>query len=642
MRVTYLFCLGIVLLLSGCLERQLSHDEILALWDMRGDQLDGSAPQQDSDATTAPDQLQAETTPPLDLQSDGPTASDQSASDNATPDTISPDAVGDTAIADALAPDGSGADAGDVSDADPTAPTATIGSKPAALTSQTSASFSFTCDLPPCGFQCKLDSGSYQACNTGEKSYNSLLDGPHTFYVEATKGLKQQGVPTSYSWTIDSIPPTTKLQTTPPAVTDQKQLTFDFSCVDASSCSFKCQLDGGPWFDCNSPYTTPELDFADHTFKVYAIDAAGLPSQVAPSASWRLIGWTQVSAGGSYCAIATDDSLWCWGGNGYGELGLGDKEPRERPVRVESSSWKSVQSNFNSTCAINGSSELLCSGVLLPRAQETDPTTSTLLISIAGSTKWKWFDGRFGTHHCGIKSDNSLWCGGTNGNGQLGRGSTESGPFPLAQVKSGSQFKLVSTGLLHTCAIDSADKLWCWGGNSSGQVGNNSVSEKESTPLQIASSSSWKSVTAGVLTTCAITTANQLYCWGVNIAGALGLNLADENAVVTTPQLMDSTKTWIYVRAGSFALLAGPNFCASTASGANYCWGANGNNQLGSSTEKIFVPMEITNTPGLLGISNGEFGSCAIATDQSLWCSGLMGNTQDELKFDTFTNLLLP
>jgi hypothetical protein len=98
---------------------------------------------------------------------------------------------------------------------DTTPPTTTITSQPASLSNSSSASFGFTASETS-SFQCQLDSGAWSAC-TSPQALTGLSDGSHTFAVRATDQAGNQGSAASYTWTIDTTPPTVTITSSPPA-----------------------------------------------------------------------------------------------------------------------------------------------------------------------------------------------------------------------------------------------------------------------------------------------------------------------------------------------------------------------------------------------------------------------------------------
>lgn len=187
---------------------------------------------------------------------------------------------------------------------------------------------------------------------------------------------------------------------------------------------------------------------------------------------------TQLAAGGSHaCALKADGSLWCWGKNQYGQLGLGDTRRRELPERVT--------------------------------------TIDEVQVVFAGAD-----------HTCAARADGSLWCWGYNQYGQLGTGDQRGRSLPaqLDFADLGAGVTTVSGGATHTCAVKTDGSLWCWGGNQYGQLGTGDR-EASPTPMQVAfpSGNTVAQVYAGGSHTCARTSNSALWCWGANDSGQLGV-----------------------------------------------------------------------------------------------------------------------
>jgi alpha-tubulin suppressor-like RCC1 family protein len=146
---------------------------------------------------------------------------------------------------------------------------------------------------------------------------------------------------------------------------------------------------------------------------------------------------------------------------------------------------------------------------------------------------------------CAIASDNKTYCWGINSYGQLGNNSTTNSSVPVAVytsgLLSGKTSKDVSAGYRHTCAIVADNKAYCWGYNSDGQLGNNSTTNS-SVPVAVYTSGVLggkiiKHIDAGAnlnLHTCAIATDNKAYCWGDNAYGQLGNNSITDSSVPVT------------------------------------------------------------------------------------------------------------
>ena len=203
------------------------------------------------------------------------------------------------------------------------------------------------------------------------------------------------------------------------------------------------------------------------------------------------------SAGNHSCVIASDDKAYCWGHNGFGQLGNNNTVNSLTPVAVDTA------------------------GVLV----------SKTIKQIASG----------GISSCVIASDDKAYCWGSNNFGQLGNGNLKnsSTPTPVSTtgVLAGKTIKQITAGTEFTCAIASDDKAYCWGSNSSGQLGNNSTINS-GVPVAVNTSGvlagkTIKQISAGSSHTCAIASDDKAYCWGSNSSGELGNNSTINSGVPT-------------------------------------------------------------------------------------------------------------
>jgi LPXTG-motif cell wall-anchored protein len=174
---------------------------------------------------------------------------------------------------------------------DTTAPTTTTTENPASPSASGDASFSFTGgDAGGSGvvsFECKLDTGDFAAC-TSPRSYAALADGSHTFQVRAIDAAGNvDSTPALFTWSIDTVVPSTTITSGPPASTTATSATFTFTGTEPTP-SFECSLDGAAFQSCTSPHVLSGLSVGSHTFRVRAVDAAGNVDATPASLSWAV------------------------------------------------------------------------------------------------------------------------------------------------------------------------------------------------------------------------------------------------------------------------------------------------------------------------------------------------------------------
>jgi hypothetical protein len=131
-----------------------------------------------------------------------------------------------------------------------------------------------------------------------------------------------------------------------------------------------------------------------------------------------------------------------------------------------------------------------------------------------------------------VTTDRRAFCWGYGKDGQIGDGKEFIRYTPRA-VTGGHEFRQVAAGGRHACGLTTGDQAYCWGWNLDGQLGNGTASFRQPVPVAVVGELSFSRIAAGLLHTCAITTDSRAYCWGYNTLGQLGDGTTDSRAEPT-------------------------------------------------------------------------------------------------------------
>ena len=230
-------------------------------------------------------------------------------------------------------------------------------------------------------------------------------------------------------------------------------------------------------------------------------------------------------------------------------------------------------------------------------------------------------------HTCGVTLTGAAYCWGSNTSGELGDGTLANRLSPVL-VAGGLTFTAVTAGGGHTCGVTSTGAAYCWGWNGDGELGDGTVTNRL-VPVRVAGSLNFAAVTPGFYfptgegNTCGVTTAGAAYCWGLNSHGQLGDGTTTNRS---SPVRVSGGLTFTAVTAG------GDHTCAVTAAGAAYCWGENDVGQVGDgTTADRLVPVRVTGGLTFATLTAGSIHTCAVtvAGDAYCWGSNYFGEGGD-------------
>ena len=235
---------------------------------------------------------------------------------------------------------------------------------------------------------------------------------------------------------------------------------------------------------------------------------------------------------------------------------------------------------------------------------------------------------------CAVTVAGAAKCWGSNYYGQLGNGTNDDSLTPVSVTGLTTTAASISVGNAHACAVTTAGAAKCWGQNSTGQLGNNSVTDS-STPVSVAGlSSGVAAIAAGFDYSCAVLTSGVVKCWGANDFGQLGNGTQDASLTpVTVTGLTGASKIAV-----SSAQLS--HSCALTTAGAMACWGNNGDGELGDGTDNLHTTF-ITPTGMGSNVKDMDVGNshtCSVTTAGAALCWGFGGQGQlgNDRTFDRY------
>ncbi|MBK8256113.1 MAG: hypothetical protein IPK82_26020 [Polyangiaceae bacterium] len=340
--------------------------------------------------------------------------------------------------------------------------------------------------------------------------------------------------------------------------------------------------------------------------------------------------WVDLATGETpSCAVGEDGTLSCWGRNNVGQLGTGSSNATElSPVKVSvdpmaaspDADWKMVVAGRDNTCALKNSGKLYCWG------QNSNLQTSKtgggfvnapfLVETAAGAADSDWDSISTGLASCAVKIGGALYCWGRNAEGELGDGTTTQSAAPK-QVMAGTNFKLVRVGYYQVCGITTAGALHCWGRNQTAQIQAGSAGRILS-PVQVGTDTDWVDIAAGLPHTCGIKGDGHIHCWGARVFGNTG---DGQFGYVTEPTQVGS--------ADGYTLLSafGEDTCVKDKNAKLTCFGNGELGQMGTgSTQSEQSPLLIPGAPAVSDIAPGRQHTCIVTQAGGLQCTGSNSN----------------
>jgi hypothetical protein len=309
--------------------------------------------------------------------------------------------------------------------------------------------------------------------------------------------------------------------------------------------------------------------------------------------------------GDNACGIGTNGATYCWGYLlGGVDIGVPLGDPPTLPTLLQDTiPLTSLTTGRGHACGLTQSGSGVCWGSFDSgkRGQGAVPVTDGLWLAsttdlipnvVAGQVTLTTITAG-NLHTCGIASNGQALCWGfaerVGNPGAPFQASDSACVFPWlapcawapVAVATSLQFTSLSAGTSHTCGVTISGAVWCWGDNSSGQLGDG-TNVSRAHPSHVTLSVSAQSVTAGGGHTCITTTLGDAICWGSNTHGQLG----NGGRPGFGPSLVEGDIHYQALSAGE------THTCGLSSERRAYCWGNNASGQLGDgSTSGALVPV---------------------------------------------------
>jgi alpha-tubulin suppressor-like RCC1 family protein len=309
----------------------------------------------------------------------------------------------------------------------------------------------------------------------------------------------------------------------------------------------------------------------------YACDGSTVNKTAPVDKPELTAGVAAVTAGGGHaCALMDSGGVKCWGANGSGQLGDGTRDNRSAPVDVAG----------------------LTSGVVA--------------VSAGGS------------HACALTAEGGVKCWGDNGFGQLGNGTMDLSRTPVDVLGLSGGVRAIAAGGTHTCAVLEGGGVKCWGFNANGQLGNpetTGAGRYQPVPTDVQGlTEPAVDVAAGYAATCVRTERGGVKCWGQRGNGQLGDGLVPEGQKQLSFVPVDA----LGLAEGVVSVAVGAvTSCALTDAGAVFCWGTQTGAEDPQARSQSFAPVPVSGlSSGVTAVSTGGMYVCVLTGTGGVRCWG--------------------